>query len=176
MSDIIDERPALHHDGRETPRQPAESGSAANWEHSVLEKMTLELVREKRASRRWGIFFKLLGLAYLIGITGALLHAEGNLMHVLEGPPDAVDAVYNRVRRDSRHHGVLLLLETTVDERSFADWSIGFLSLEELPAEDRAAARSLYSLTEPGPGAVRRLMGTFRKLLPMQSHEPEADA
>ena len=110
------------------------------------------------------------------GITGALLHAEGNLMHVLEGPPDAVDAVYNRVRRDSRHHGVLLLLETTVDERSFADWSIGFLSLEELPAEDRAAARSLYSLTEPGPGAVRRLMGTFRKLLPMQSHEPEADA
>ena len=109
------------------------------------------------------------------GVTGALLHADGNLMHVLEGPPDAVDAVYDRVRRDPRHHGVLLLLETRVDERSFADWSIGFLRLEDLAEADREAARSLYSLTEPGPGAVRRLMGTFRKLLPMHPHElPEA--
>jgi len=110
------------------------------------------------------------------GVTGALLHAEGNLMHVLEGPPHAVNAVYARVRRDPRHHGILLLLETMVDERSFADWSIGFLRLEDLAEEDRSAARSLYSLTEPGPGAVRRLMGTFRKLLPMQPHEELFDA
>lgn len=108
-----------------------------------------------------------------VGVTGALLHAEGNIMHVMEGPPDAVDAVYSRVSKDPRHHGVLTLLEQYVEERTFANWSIGFLRPELLDDEDRAIARSLYDLTEPAPGAVRRLMASFRKLLPMHQRVPE---
>lgn len=126
-----------------------------------------ELVQLLRVSRRNNA---------AAGVTGALLHADGNIMHVLEGPPEAVDAVFTRVRKDPRHHGVLLLLETHVEERSFADWSVGFLRLEDLTEEDRTAARSVYSLTEPGPGAVRHLMGTFRKLLPLNPNEPSAVA
>lgn len=36
-----------------------------NWERKVLEKMALEALGEQRRARRWGIFFKLLGFAYL---------------------------------------------------------------------------------------------------------------
>jgi len=36
-----------------------------NWEHDILEKLALAAVKEQRRARRWGIFFKLLGFAYL---------------------------------------------------------------------------------------------------------------
>lgn len=36
-----------------------------NWERKVLEKVALAALDEQRRARRWGIFFKLLGFAYL---------------------------------------------------------------------------------------------------------------
>lgn len=36
-----------------------------NWERSVLERLALDTLKERRRARRWGIFFKLLGFAYL---------------------------------------------------------------------------------------------------------------
>ena len=43
-----------------------------NWERSVLEKIALEGLQEQRRRRRWGIFFKLILVAY-IGIALAYL-------------------------------------------------------------------------------------------------------
>lgn len=39
--------------------------STPGWERSVLEKIALEGIAEQRRRRRWGIFFRLLGFAYL---------------------------------------------------------------------------------------------------------------
>jgi protease IV len=39
--------------------------SDANWEREVIEKLATSALREQRSARRWGIFFKLLGFAYL---------------------------------------------------------------------------------------------------------------
>lgn len=35
------------------------------WERKVIEKLALEALAEQRRRRRWGVFFKLLGFAYL---------------------------------------------------------------------------------------------------------------
>lgn len=43
--------------------------TSTNWQQKVLEKTLLATVTEQRRARRWGIFFKLLILAYVIGIT-----------------------------------------------------------------------------------------------------------
>jgi protease-4 len=43
----------------------AEGNSNTNWERSVIEKLATEALKEQRRARRWGIFFKLLGFAYL---------------------------------------------------------------------------------------------------------------
>lgn len=37
----------------------------SNWERKTLEKLALSVLDEQRRARRWGIFFKLLGFAYL---------------------------------------------------------------------------------------------------------------
>lgn len=36
-----------------------------NWERNLIERLALESLAEQRRRRRWGIFFKLLGFAYL---------------------------------------------------------------------------------------------------------------
>jgi protease-4 len=38
------------------------------WERQLLEKIALESLKETRIKRRWGIFFKLAGLAYLVAV------------------------------------------------------------------------------------------------------------
>jgi protease-4 len=45
----------------------------SNWERRILEKVALEAVGEQRRARRWGIFFKLLGFAYVTVLLMALV-------------------------------------------------------------------------------------------------------
>ena len=52
--------PQPSHGNQNSPNQPAEK----EWQ--ILEKAVLASVEEQRRSRRWGIFFKCLGFAYLL--------------------------------------------------------------------------------------------------------------
>ena len=38
------------------------------WERQLLEKFALAMLQEQRVKRRWGIFFKLAGLSYLVAV------------------------------------------------------------------------------------------------------------
>jgi hypothetical protein len=72
-----------------------------------------------------------------VGVTGMLLHHDGAFMQVLEGAADVVDVVFARIVRDPRHRNVVLLDRRDSDERSFPDWSMGFIDIygtaQELP-------------------------------------------
>jgi protease-4 len=43
--------------------RPAAAPAAANWERETLEKLVFATIKEQRAARRWGIFFRLVFLA-----------------------------------------------------------------------------------------------------------------
>lgn len=45
----------------------------SSWERKILEKIALEAVNEQRRARRWGIFFKLLGFAYVTVLLATLV-------------------------------------------------------------------------------------------------------
>jgi protease-4 len=55
---------------RESPEsaapKPERGASSPGWEREVLERVALEGIREQRLSRRWGIFFKLFFVFYLM--------------------------------------------------------------------------------------------------------------
>lgn len=59
------------------------------------------------------------------GITGLLVYRDGDILQVLEGPEDAVRRTYARIAADPRHTRILVLDESRVDERAFADWAMG---------------------------------------------------
>ena len=60
------------------------------------------------------------------GVTGALLSGDGWFAQVLEGSPESVHGIVERIERDARHRDIVTLPERTVAERAFPDWSMGF--------------------------------------------------
>jgi hypothetical protein len=64
------------------------------------------------------------------GITGLLLHDDGNFMQALEGDREAVLSIFESIKRDTRHRDVLTLLTHQVDQRDFAKWSMAWRWLD----------------------------------------------
>lgn len=65
------------------------------------------------------------------GITGMLLYKDGNFIQALEGPEAAVRALYRRIQLDTRHRGILKLLDEPIAARRFEHWSMGFRHLTD---------------------------------------------
>ena len=73
------------------------------------------------------------------GITGVLLHCDGNFMQFLEGHPDAVAETWARIRTSRRHHQVNEMMNLPVDRREFSGWTMGFSDASPTEFLDLAA-------------------------------------
>lgn len=58
------------------------------------------------------------------GITGLLIFNGTHFLQWIEGPPDAIDDLVERLRRDPRHSAVEIREEGFVEERLFGDWTM----------------------------------------------------
>lgn len=59
------------------------------------------------------------------GITGVLLHSEGNFMQCFEGPEEAVQSTYRRILASSRHKALIELMNDPILHRTFSAWEMG---------------------------------------------------
>ncbi|MDB5243704.1 MAG: hypothetical protein JWP57_4329 [Spirosoma sp.] len=68
------------------------------------------------------------------GITGILLCVRGHILQVLEGDQQAVEDLFNRVEKDTRHTDVSIALKRPISQRLFPEWAMGYenLTLREL--------------------------------------------
>lgn len=71
-------------------------------------------------------------------ITGVMLVQGTTVLQVLEGPEDAVIALYERIRCDTRHVGCTVLFERHCDVRAFSNWRMGVCEVED---EDSSLVR-----------------------------------
>jgi Sensors of blue-light using FAD len=67
-----------------------------------------------------------------VGVTGVLCLAGEIFVQVLEGGRSQVNALYNRIAQDRRHHDVVLLSYEEIGERNFAGWAMGQVNLARL--------------------------------------------
>lgn len=96
------------------------------------------------------------------GVTGVLLYTEGRVMQALEGPQEAVEATFARIRADRRHRAITTLHRSSVAGRSFPDWAMGLSDPVALADEDLTGVRSLFEASRPGPERARCLLTLFR--------------
>jgi hypothetical protein len=66
------------------------------------------------------------------GITGALCYDPQAFLQCLEGPRDAVNALYTTIVRDDRHRDVTLIEYADIYQRTFETWSMAFVRTDEL--------------------------------------------
>lgn len=64
-------------------------------------------------------------------ITGCLILVEGSFIQVLEGDAPGVEAVFESICCDFRHHEVKLIDYSIAEKRLFDRWQMAFLSGED---------------------------------------------
>ncbi len=67
-----------------------------------------------------------------LGITGLLCYSGDIFMQVLEGGRNEVCSLYNRITTDTRHYGVEILQFDEIDQRRFANWTMGQVNIAKL--------------------------------------------
>ncbi|MFA7279020.1 MAG: BLUF domain-containing protein [Sterolibacterium sp.] len=63
------------------------------------------------------------------GITGILCFSDDLFVQVLEGGRDEVCELFNTIVRDDRHQNVRILVYEEIDERRFANWTMGKVNI-----------------------------------------------
>jgi hypothetical protein len=101
-----------------------------------------------------------------LGITGMLLYKGGNVLQVLEGEKQEVVALFEVIRKDERHGGVIKLYQNNIKERDFPEWTMGF---HELNAESARRLEGFSEFLDPEfdmhaikPSAAAKLLNCFK--------------
>lgn len=94
----------------------------------------------------------------------ALLHQSGWFVEWIEGPPAAVRALIERVARDARHRGLLMLHSSHGPRRLTEPWSLAIVQTHELPTDFARRVVILHEEHQKGvalqPAAVWRRLST----------------
>ena len=80
----------------------------------------------------------------LDGLTGVLIFNGDAFVQIVEGGAAGVDALAGRLQSDPRHFNMSIRDERPIDARTFPDWSMAFLRLDDGRFEgEEAVARAL---------------------------------
>jgi hypothetical protein len=92
-------------------------------------------------------------------LTGMLLYSGGNFIQSVEGPDAAISEVFSRISADPRHHGLLVMLDEEVGQRSFPDWTMGYrrVSPDDLGVEGHSDFLRDPAAADPAEGASAQL-------------------
>lgn len=108
----------------------AGAGAPEGWERKLIQELALSTIREKRAARRWSIFFRLVGLAIFAlvvllwtglwdpieevagGSHTALIDVEGVIQSKGESSAEAIAAGLQAAFADSNTAGVVLRINS----------------------------------------------------------------
>ena len=71
------------------------------------------------------------------GISGLLIFNGVHFLQVIEGPPEAIDELVERLRRDPRHQGFEVRDEREASERSFPSWTMELVRVSSTYFEAR---------------------------------------
>lgn len=77
-------------------------------------------------------------------VTGMMLYADGDILQVLEGPKEAITALFKKIQRDARHTDVYIVLDEPLQARHFPEWSMGYKKLGLLDKADFLNYRQVF--------------------------------
>ena len=99
----------------------------------------------------------------LDGITGLLIFNGTHFLQIVEGAPQAIDDLVEKLRRDTRHNGLEIRDERSVDERSFPDWSMELVrvSASYFEAKDTVSDRLPETITPDVRDRIIRMTETI---------------
>ena len=125
--------------------------SAATKEFNPSDlKTILHLARSKNAQR---------------SVTGMLLYTSGSFFQVLEGEEATLMELFAHIALDPRHESVTKIIHEPIAQRSFSDWTMGFLQSDTAELEMIEGLNDFFrqgnSLTNLESGRAKKLLSAF---------------
>jgi hypothetical protein len=80
----------------------------------------------------------------LDGVTGLLVFNGGSFCQTIEGAPEAIGDLAERLRRDARHRDFTVLSDLPIGERRFRSWDMQLLSVPDDREQAIAIARTRF--------------------------------
>lgn len=62
------------------------------------------------------------------GITGVIIVGQRNIMQFIQGKEDVLDKTWQKIKTDSRHKNVRVLLRGEIGLTLYKDWSLKYIS------------------------------------------------
>ena len=98
-------------------------------------------------------------------VTGVLLYSEGAFMQYLEGPVPGLTNVYDVIKADPQHFGIIDLVREPISQREFGGWSMAFRVVgadgQSAQAEQDATLNARLSMPAPPYSMARTLLLKF---------------
>ena len=106
----------------------------------------------------------------LAGVTGVLLHDGQRFLQYIEGPPDGIDSVYERILQAGSHVDIVELARSRLGQRQFPYWAMRALPvdaamLRQLSAGDWSGFSRTLQGDRAQPTAVDLLTEVVRPAL-----------
>ncbi|MBF9238636.1 BLUF domain-containing protein [Hymenobacter sp. BT683] len=82
-------------------------------------------------------------------VTGVLFYSHGHIAQLIEGEPEILEPLFDKISRDGRHSDVRKLVDKRIATRSFSEWSMAFHPLEPTGFEALEGFLLPHKLTAP---------------------------
>lgn len=92
-----------------------------------------------------------------LGITGMLFYFSDKFVQLIEGEEEAVKTLAREIANDTRHKFFVILKEGPIQDRFYADWSMGFRSINPAEFTDVANFKELNGSTGLNTSVFLRL-------------------
>ncbi|WP_281991450.1 BLUF domain-containing protein [Aquimarina aggregata] len=100
----------------------------------------------------------------ILGVTGILIHTEGNFFQVLEGEQELVKSLFKKIKIDDRHHSIIKMLDTTTDSTSFSQYHSSFTVVSERDGQNELR-QFLKKEKENNPGHFKSISYLTKKIM-----------
>jgi len=110
------------------------------------------------------------------GITGMLMASGRLFFQLIEGPDEAVDALYNRILGDHRHRNVMVLGDERGDlQRQCPEWAMKKVDLSLDAAVRSEPLKVILEVSVAQFRILRDLVSTLERAMWRQAIEAEAE-
>ncbi len=65
-------------------------------------------------------------------VTGLLLYSDGTFLQILEGESETVHSLFMKIKNDTRHNQITIMMDREIEQRMFKDYQTGSGVLEDL--------------------------------------------
>lgn len=106
------------------------------------------------------------------GITGALLYVDNTFIQAIEGPPAAIENLFESICCDLRHKDVRLIEVVETDRRLFEKWSMAYID----EANCVTLQGTVDAIKHEGAVSAAKALNKMLELLTAKSKEATAIA